>query len=111
MCVILYIGHKYDTQGCNSVLVIDGNLKNHRDICLAKEAGYVTYQGLPGKVKTGCPLTPELTSRYCSLHKPRVCTKPVDESTMTGNEEDIAEMILEERVTRSETYYKVPFYC
>ena len=35
------VGHKCDAQGCNSVLVIDGNLKNHRDICLAKEAGYI----------------------------------------------------------------------
>jgi len=86
--------------------VIDGNLKNHRDICLAKEAGFVTYQGLPGKVKTGCPLTPELRSRFCSLHKPRVCTKP-DDATMTHDEQDVAEMIIEERTTRSDTYYKV----
>lgn len=90
--------------GCNSVLVIDGNLKNHRDVCSAKEAGYVTFQGLPGRVKTGCALTPEIKSRYCTLHKPRVCAKPLDDGS---SEEDIAEMILEERVTRSETHYKV----
>jgi len=88
------------------LLVIDGNLKNHRDVCLAKEAGFVTYHGLPGKVKTGCQLTPELKSRYCSLHKPRVCVKPQDDANEEDNE-DIAEMILEERVTRSVTYYKV----
>ena len=101
------VGHKCTTLGCNSVLVIDGNLKNHRDVCLAKEAGFITFQGLPGKVNTGCPLTPELRSRYCYLHKPRVCTKPLDEADMTSNEEGIAEMILEERVTRSATFYKV----
>ena len=90
------------------MLVVDGNLKNHRDVCMATEAGYVTFQGLPEKVKTGCALTPELRSQYCSLHKPRVCAKPLDDtSSTTDSTEDIAEMILEERVTRSEIYYKV----
>lgn len=103
---IILSGHKCDVLGCNSVLVMDGNLKNHRDVCLAKEAGYVTYQGLPGKVKTGCVLTPDLRSRYCSLHKPRVCEKPQDDDT-SNSEEDIAEMIVEERITRSQTHYKV----
>ena len=77
---------------------------------MAKEAGYVTFQGLPGKVITGCPLTPELRSRYCHLHKPRVCTKLLDDANMTDGEEDIIEMILEERVTRSATLYKVTWY-
>ena len=74
---------------------------------MAKEAGYVTFQGLPGKVKTGCALTPELRSRYCALHKPRVCAKPLDDENTTCDGEDIAEMIVEERVTRSGTHYKV----
>ena len=37
---------------------------------------------------------------------PRVCVKPQDDANEEDNE-DIAEMILEERVTRSVTYYKV----
>lgn len=101
------IGHKCETLGCNSVLVIDGNFKNHQGVCLAKEVGFITFQGLPGKVNTGCSLTPELRLHYCYLYKPRVCIKPLDEAGMTSNEEDIAEMILEERVTRSATFYKV----
>ena len=92
----MYIGHKCDKLGCNSVLVIDGNLKNHRDVCLAKEAGFITFQGMPGKVKTRCPLTPELRSRYCYLHEPRVCSKPLDDANMIYGEKDVAEMILEE---------------
>ena len=95
-------------QGCNNVLVIDGNFKNHRDICMATEAGFITFQGLPGKVKTGCLMTPDYKSRYCSLHKPHVCQKPVNDIDDEQNfEEDVAEMIIEQKVTRSKTYYKV----
>ena len=50
--------------------MLDGNIKNHRDVCLATYAGYVEYKGLPGKVQTGCPNTPAHKSPYCSLHKP-----------------------------------------
>ena len=46
----------------------------HRGVCKATEAGFVTFEGLPGQVKTGCQKTPDLQSRYCHLHKPRVCT-------------------------------------
>ena len=91
---ILKIAHKCDVQGCSSVLVIDGNLKNHRDVCMAKEAGFVTFQGLPGKIKTGCLMTPDYKSRYCFLHKARVCQKPINDTEDNQNvEEDIAEMI------------------
>ena len=107
-CLYQLIAHKCDVQGCNNVLVIDGNFKNHRDICMATEAGFVTFQGLPGQIKTGCLMTPDYKSRYCSLHKPRVCQKPVNGIDDDQNfEEDIAEMIIEQKVTRSKTYYKV----
>jgi len=35
-------------------------MKNHQDVCYSKDAGYIEYNGLPGKVKAGCPNTPEL---------------------------------------------------
>lgn len=104
------LGHTCDTLGCSSVLVIDGNMKNHRDVCSATEAGFITFQGLPGTVKTGCQLTPDKKSRYCSNHKPRVCVKPMDDTTddsKVDKKEDVAEMILAERITRSATFYKV----
>ena len=40
------------------VIVIDGNMKNRRDVCLAKHAGKIQYTGLPGYVMTGCMQTP-----------------------------------------------------
>lgn len=93
------------------MLVLDGNFKNHRDVCKAKDAGYITFDGLPGQVKTGCQKSPALKSRYCSLHKPRVCTLtklPEEGSTEeAGKKEGIIEMILEKRTTRNTTYFKV----
>ena len=69
-----YTGHRCSKAGCGSVLVIDGNLKNHRSVCAASEAGYVQYDGLPGKIKTGCTNTPCQKSRFCLVHKPRTLT-------------------------------------
>ena len=33
----MFVGHKCDTVGCNSVIVIDGNLKNHQDVWQKKQ--------------------------------------------------------------------------
>lgn len=62
------------------MLVLDGNMKNRRHVCNARDAGYIEYPGLPGKVKTGCMLTPEYKSKYCSEHKIRACNFSVDTS-------------------------------
>uniref|UniRef100_A0A1X7VAC2 Uncharacterized protein n=1 Tax=Amphimedon queenslandica TaxID=400682 RepID=A0A1X7VAC2_AMPQE len=64
--------HSCSKPGCGSVIVMDANMKNHRDVCLATEAGFVEYDGLPGTVKTGCPNSPSYASWYCTLHKPLV---------------------------------------
>ena len=53
--------------------MLDGNLKNRRDVCLAKDAGFISYHGLPGHVKSGCMSTPSYKSRYCKEHCERVC--------------------------------------
>ncbi len=41
-------------------MVLDGNIKNHRDVCKARDAGYTEYEGLPGSIKTGCMNTPSV---------------------------------------------------
>lgn len=46
--IIIFSGHHCDVKGCKEVLVMDGNMKNHRDIYMAREAGYITFTGLPG---------------------------------------------------------------
>ena len=53
------LDHKCETPGCSNTLVIDGNMKNRRDVCKADHAGYVTFEGLPGQVRTGCMQTPD----------------------------------------------------
>lgn len=65
--------HRCKFPGCKNVMVLDGNMKNQREICFANEAGYVTYPGLPGRIKTGCMASPAFKSRFCAHHKIRSC--------------------------------------
>ena len=59
---------------CGSVLVLDGNMKHRRDVCYAKDAGIIQFDGLPGSIKTGCPAaTPAFKCRYCIQHKIQAC--------------------------------------
>lgn len=89
-------------------------MKNHRDVCKATYAGFIEFDGLPGQIQSGCQKTPDYKSRYCTLHKPRVgilsqLPGDADESTSKHEEssEGVIETILEKKVTRSTTYYKV----
>ena len=98
---IIFTGHRCDVKGCGYTLVLDGNMKNHRDVCSAVNAGYVEYKGLPGRVRTGCPNTPAFKSQYCALHKPAAI--PGD-TTSTGDE---VGMITGKRETRNCVLYEV----
>lgn len=49
-------------------------MKNRRDICFAKDAGSVSYAGLPGHIKTGCMAPPAFKSPFCTQHKDRSCS-------------------------------------
>ena len=99
------------------MLVLDGNMKNHRDVCKATNAGFTKFDGLPGQVRTGCQKTPEFKSRFCDLHAPRVCklselpdsnSEDSDLVRMKGAvEEAVVQMIVEKKVTRKNVYYKV----
>jgi len=72
--------HQCEFPGCKGVIVMDGNMKNRRDICFAKDAGTVSYPGLPGHIKTGCIASPAYKSRYCKDHQPRSCKISTTES-------------------------------
>ena len=50
--------HRCKAIGCGEVFVLDGNMKNSHEVCFATRAGYAEFNGLPGKVSTGCPNTP-----------------------------------------------------
>ena len=47
------LGHSCHYPGCKKVLVLDENMKNRCDVCMACEAGYTVYENLPGTIKTG----------------------------------------------------------
>ena len=53
------------------MLVLDGNMKNHCDVCMARDAGFIEFDGLEGRLKTGCQATPAHKSRYCTRHSPK----------------------------------------
>ena len=90
-------------------------MKNHRDVCAAKEAGYAEFNGLPGKVKTGCPNTPQLKSRYCPNHTPTsfksspASNDPDSPSTSTASHSEEVQLayIVGKRETRQTTLYQV----
>ena len=103
-------------------------MKNRRDVCYAKDAGFIQFDGLPGLIKTGCTSTPAFKSHYCSHHINQVCelkgsefidddemdkpTGPVlrSHSSKQSTESAVAEMILAKKTTRKQTYYQVCSY-
>ena len=83
-------------------------------MCKATHAGFTTFDGLPGQVNTGCQKTPDFKSRYCPLHRPRACSFSqvpceIDSTQATAEQpvDGVVKTILEKKVTRSTTYYKV----
>ena len=96
--------HHCGKVGCGSVLVLDGNMKNRRDVCAADHAGFVEYDGLPGNVKTGCMNTPEQQSKFCPNHKIRQAKSG---SSFSYNCGKVVEAILRKKTTRTNVFYEV----
>ncbi len=90
------------------MLVIDGNMKNRRDVCAATKAGYIEYEGLPEVIITGCQQTPGHQSKYCYSHAPRISKMEVETDPL--QEEGIVQLIMAKKSTRSGTYYQVRSY-
>ena len=86
--------------------MLDGNMKNSRDVCAAQHAGFVEYSGLPGRVTTGCMETPEQCSKYCSRHKPRQSVRHCINDDQK-NQGGVIEMITAKKSTRTNTFYQV----
>ena len=94
-------------------------MKNNREVCSAKLAGYSEFSGLPGRLQTGCPNTPIPKSRYCSLHAPAAATlhkcqfsddgSPESTDQESEKEERPAAIILKKRITRKSTFYQVNY--
>ena len=80
--------------------MIDGNMKIHRNVCAAKDAGFTEYDGLPGKVKTGCMNTPQQQGVFCVIHSPRGINVASDSPA-------VCQMITAHKTTRAGTLYEV----
>jgi len=80
-------------------------MKNHRSVCFATAAGYTEYDGLMGKVQTGCQNTPTYKSCYCDLHKPIISVQKGEDIGHT-KEKPIG-MIIAKKDTRNTTFYQV----
>ena len=118
--VCMLTEHRCDIKGCGEVLVLDGNMKNSREVCLATDAGHTEFSGLVGMIRTGCPNTPAYKSRYCVLHSPMATTPcnvqfaedgtPVTTSHSTETQARHVAIITKKRVTRQSTFYQVSAY-
>ena len=105
-CSNTHTDHACEYSGCRNVLVIDGNMKNHRDTCKAVDAGYIQFDGLPGLFKTGCTRTPAYMNRFCYDHAPRVCqVRTLTEDSLS--EEGVVDLVIGKKTLRNVTYYKV----
>lgn len=95
LMIVTYAAHHCD------ILVFDGNLKNHRDVCFATSAGYAEYRGLDGHIKIGCQETPSFKSE---LHKPTIAPQDsllqVDPTTELG-------FMVGKKPTKNSVLYKV----
>ena len=85
-------------------------MKNHRDVCLAREAGFAEFSGLSGKIKTGCPNTPQPKS---PSHTPTAFTPEGDtSSTETAahtSSSKLDEQLAYKKITRQSTFYQVHY--
>ena len=114
---LVYTDHHCQKPGCGLALVIDGNMKNHRYVCCATYAGYAEFEGLNGKIRTGCPNTPAFKSSFCGVHAPTVavCQSLLDDEIVpedtqmsaSSSEKQPVGLIIDKRVTRNSILYKV----
>ena len=124
----LHLGHSCKFPGCSTVLILDGNMKNRRDICFAKDAGFIEFEGLPGSINTGCHASPAYKSRYCDKHMSLVCDSchfeeddtteldaPVGPILRASQKHKLGESVIlkivTKKQTRKQTYYKVGKLC
>ena len=61
--------HKCDRPGCESCLIIDGDLKPHRMLCAAKLCGIREFANSDVKVVTGCTSMPGTKDKFCFKHR------------------------------------------
>ena len=61
--------HHCEKPGCESVVIIDADLKPHRMLCAAKLCGVREFKRSDVKVVTGCTEMPGTKNKYCFKHR------------------------------------------
>ena len=78
-------------------------MKNHRNVCFAKDAGFAKFEGLSGNIKTGCPNIPELKFKFCSKHSPTLVTRHCSDSQYEYQQG----ILIAKKTTQQSTLYEV----
>jgi len=115
--------HLCATPGCSNVIVIDGNMKNCRQVCGVKDVTVCLFQSIAGEIKTGCINTPQKGYLVCKNHIDSACLyKDEDPDSQicssTSNSKDVTTpsketdmlciiKICNSRQTRSNLFYQV----
>ncbi|XP_044174053.1 uncharacterized protein LOC114970138 isoform X3 [Acropora millepora] len=108
-------GHSCEVPGCNDVLVLDGNMKNARQVCSCRDIGELQYAGMEGTVVVGCQNTPGKGSRYCHIHNGFArqfqddnIEDTINESKTAHNSDELLVVkILNEKSTKKTKMYEV----
>lgn len=51
--IYLYSDHTCEAPGCKTVLVLDGNMKNARQVCMVKDIGELHFSNMVGSILVG----------------------------------------------------------
>lgn len=107
--------HICESPGCKSMLVLDGNMKNARQVCMVKDVAELHFSAINGSIVVGCQNTPAKGSRYCAEHCETAISFRDDSVESTGCEETekgdqvgcLITKILNEKTTRQGIIYQV----
>ena len=78
--MFLPIDHLCNTPGCDSVVVIDGNMKNARQVCSCKNVSELEFDGLEGSISTGIPIDTKIYNLiWCGIK----CASILNVGTLT----------------------------
>ena len=50
---MLFMDHICETAGCKTMLVLDGNMKNARQVCMVKDVAELHFSSISGSIVVG----------------------------------------------------------
>ncbi|KXJ21076.1 hypothetical protein AC249_AIPGENE27746 [Exaiptasia diaphana] len=107
--------HSCQHKGCKNVVVIDGNMKNCRQVCSCKGVTQLQFEGMIGAITVGCLNTPAKGLRLCKDHSTTSIAFRDDENLMNekqcddkDDKDDLLPLsVINERETRSGKFFEI----